>query len=638
MKNPDLAFSVTATSTATADHLANTAFSLLCENLTSYGNVLSEGHKAALLEVNRVYSRIALGLSVGRVAVPLDTGMGKTQSVIAFCTALHRLSHSGVGVLICQSKVEALCDLKRQLLNLGVPEEAVGLMHTYKHGPEGLDASGKLLDGYATLPATHDPSSHQILLVSHQRIRGQKTQQFNVFRDQPRSLCVWDESLITSDVQYLLLSDLKVAVFGWGVYTEGQPHCEPLRQYLDSCVETLMSALGEAKAGHPAVVVELPRLSDDEWKFYSDIIKDYRSDEVLVKTRLTQFLDMAKKPVRVVHSQDEGIVQYTINVPSELDRVVVLDASWHIRKLERLDATISLIDSSSVVEGLKLYDNVIVRQLFAYSGRNSLAKEPEAVAWSAKEVAEVIRRDVPLDQGIVIFTFKAKTKDDPVNRFRADLERSGVDLEATIETIGRDGRVQARPRVNVLTWGMHEGLNDFSYCQNVILVGVLRQRGINLMASAIGQKDDLSASVSPTELTEVINGELAHVVFQALGRGSCRMVNNGHAWPMNAWIIHPSIDLQDTLDKVMQGVRWDVWVPLDESQCKAVQIHRAALHIRLALLRLSPEVTSISIRKLRKEAGLEGIPDKTFGVSRERAEKGLQGWYREKNSFHRNWY
>jgi hypothetical protein len=636
MKLIDLPLAVTSAQTSTdVDHLAATAFQLLCDNLISYGNVLSEAHMAALLDVNKLYSHLALGLDVGRVAVPLDTGMGKTQSVVAFCIALHRLSLSGVSVLICQSKVEALCDLKRQLLRLGIPEEAVGLMHTYKHAPEGIDPQGRLLEGYASMPATSTPWMHQFLLVSHQRIRGQKTEQFNVFNERPRNLCIWDESLIASDVQFHLLNQLDIDAYEWAVHAKGHSLCQPVKRYLNECVDRLLLALQEAKAGGPAVVVELPTLSDDHRTTYEEIIKSHWSVDGLTKVRLLQFLDMARAPVRVVNNKDEGIVQYSISVPTELDRVAVLDASWYIRKLERMDATITVIGSNNVGAGLKRYDNVVVHQLFANSGRTSVASKAKAVAWTAKEVAEVIRKDVPLNQGIVIFTFKARAKDDPVLRFRAELESAGIDLDATVEVLARDGQVQHRPRINLLTWGMHEGLNDFSYCENVFLVGVLRQRAISLMASAIGQLDDLNASVSGTELDGIITTEQAHVVFQALGRGSCRMVDNGHAHPMRAWLIHPYIDLQDVLDQIMVGVRWEEWVPMDDSMCKEALIDRTALRIKLALTGLPDDVSSISSRRLKEISGLEGVKPRTFTEARDRAEKSLGSWNRQKNTFHR---
>ena len=237
--------------------LARSAHRLLVENLTGYGNVLNDDHAAALLDVNCLYARLALGEQTGRWAVPMDTGMGKTQSVLAFCATLYQRGLSSVGILICQSKVEALCDLKRQLLAIGASEDAIGVLHNYKHDPEAVDSQGRPLEGYASLPSTDNPSGHQILLVTHQRIRGQKLDQFNVFKGRSRSLCIWDESLIASDVQFLLLKDLRADTASWGVHVEDHVNCQPALRYLNDCVSRLQGALKEAKAGSPDVIIEL---------------------------------------------------------------------------------------------------------------------------------------------------------------------------------------------------------------------------------------------------------------------------------------------------------------------------------------------------------------------------------------------
>src|SRR5260370_41015139 len=53
----------------------------------------------------------------------------------------------------------------------------------------------------------------------------------------------------------------------------------------------------------------------------------------------------------------------------------------------------------------------------------------------------------------------------------------------------------------------------------------------------------------------------AHCVYQALSRGSCRMIVNGEAMPMKAWIIHHDDTLETTIRAAMPGVRWGEWRP-----------------------------------------------------------------------------
>jgi len=49
--------------------------------------------------------------------------LGKTQSVIALCEAFHELKRADISVAVAASKVEALCEVKRDMLRAGIPED-----------------------------------------------------------------------------------------------------------------------------------------------------------------------------------------------------------------------------------------------------------------------------------------------------------------------------------------------------------------------------------------------------------------------------------------------------------------------------------------------------------------------------------
>jgi hypothetical protein len=62
-------------------------------------------------------------------------------------------------------------------------------------------------------------------------------------------------------------------------------------------------------------------------------------------------------------------------------------------------------------------------------------------------------------------------------------------------------------------------------------------------------------------VNEVKPSEIAHCVYQALSRGSCRTSIEGEAALMKAWIIHPEATLEDDIKTAMPGVRWTEWAP-----------------------------------------------------------------------------
>jgi hypothetical protein len=69
----------------------------------------------------------------------------------------------------------------------------------------------------------------------------------------------------------------------------------------------------------------------------------------------------------------------------------------------------------------------------------------------------------------------------------------------------------------------------------------------------LGQTDNLRGAVSFKYVAELINTECAHAAYQALSRGSCRTIENGHTKSMNAWLIHRDARIRKELEKVMLG-------------------------------------------------------------------------------------
>ena len=49
---------------------------------------------------------------------------------------------------------------------------------------------------------------------------------------------------------------------------------------------------------------------------------------------------MAHEEVRVINTGQGGVIQYEISVPRELRNIIILDASYPVRRLMQLDRTI----------------------------------------------------------------------------------------------------------------------------------------------------------------------------------------------------------------------------------------------------------------------------------------------------------
>jgi hypothetical protein len=164
------------TSVTLTSSLAEHAFAIVVRDLEGFGNSPTDKHRQALRRIVETYSAMARGEITGRFAFDLPTGCGKTQSVVAWCQAVHECQ-SGHSVVIAASKVEELCDIKRNLIDKGVPADRIGLIHSKAYDPdyaeEWLQTRNpqvfKATAGrreYASLPSTSDNETRPFLLVT----------------------------------------------------------------------------------------------------------------------------------------------------------------------------------------------------------------------------------------------------------------------------------------------------------------------------------------------------------------------------------------------------------------------------------------------------------------------------------------
>jgi hypothetical protein len=267
--------------------LTDRAFARLVSNLEGFGNRLTEKHREALYCVVGRFTMLANGAVSGRFAYDLPCGGGKTQAIVAWCAACHELGLP-YSVAVCASKVEALCDLKRDLMANGVPEEKIGLIHSY--GPKG-----------ASLPPTEGNEERQFLLVTHARVRSpQALAQFNTYRGRARSFVIYDESLFISEHRAIGRLELESALGWWGPRAKSSP--EPLKvealEYLTAAWDQLEGELRAQREGRSPQIVRLPAVDPDKLEGF------IRAVGSGVTEPLVALLRMSQEPLRVVVSSN----------------------------------------------------------------------------------------------------------------------------------------------------------------------------------------------------------------------------------------------------------------------------------------------------------------------------------------------
>lgn len=608
--------------------LTATAYKLLVSNLESYGNTLSEDHWTALYELISRYTLMIQGKLEGRVAYGIDTGMGKTESIVALVTAINQLNLDHASVLVCQSKVEGLCSLKRKMMAMGVPEAKIGLIHSYDYDPTMLDINGKPREGsYASLPATPIDEQRQFQLVTHNRVRGGSgITRYNTYKDAPRSLAIWDESLLISDSVSINEKELVKAVHNIGVdYRNINTHTG-LLSYLEQSLAYIKAELKAQAEGGVVSRLTLPTIDAEAKRIYIGLLEQISGSRSYKQTLLS-LMNIASQDLRMLRTgQGEGVVSYKQSIPSELNKVIILDASWWIRELQKLDPTITDTPTKFINSSLKRYDHVTVHQMFSRGGRTSLTKDFNGSREQRKipkEIAAVIK-SIPDTEGILIFTYIHRVGEpDFITILKDDLAHCGINLEQTVQTKVK-GKLVDVPRVNFLTWGSETSLNEYSYCSNVILAGILHRSHLDIGSSILGQQDNLTQSLSNLEIKRIHDTELAHLAFQALSRGSCRAIDNGYARPMKAWIIHSDISIKTILESVMTGVKWEIWDEVD-SDNKGV-IARTTLIILSYLVNQPQDRPKVSTSVMRKELDLTSLASTTWTKALSSAMNKTNSW------------
>jgi hypothetical protein len=609
------------------EHLNSLALEILLTELRSFGNKLNDDHVNALKKLLSSYTSMARGELMGRVAFPLGTGLGKTSSIRAWIIAAHQegLLGSAVSLAVACSRIEALADLKRDLVRAGVPAEQVGLIHSYTYNPElaravlAREEGAKLLPNHATEERTEDCSKCPIVLVSHSKVlNGHDRAAYETFQGKPRDLIIWDESLIATDSIAVTLAQLRRSK-GYLPDLHVHPTGAVAEYWLANAIAQLEAEAAAQLAGAEPKVMMLtgvtPEMLEEFRSAVSMVEAELRKPRLLdpLRTVMDFSCTLARVCVKMGNGMNDNLTAaYGIRVPDHLN-MVVLDASASIRMLQTMDPKLIVAD---VPTAAKRWDNVTIKHMRVPGGRTSIEghfRKPRESRWIPKELARIIK-GAPAYEGVVIFSFKHRgEKDvDVLGTLMSDLEHHGVDLGAKV----KDAKGNEKDRVLTATWGMETGLNTFAHCKHVILLGVIRQDWKDLVASIIAQKRDLLVEVTTDEVAAVAATEVAHVVYQALSRGHARVVEGGQAGEMAGYIIEEDRQdrLKDDLDPVMPGATWADWGrPKEAGKLpggRPAKVPALALKLKFELGDLIPR----DVRDLRKMAPevCEGVNGKTL--------------------------
>ncbi|MEQ9453600.1 MAG: hypothetical protein RLN76_03260 [Phycisphaeraceae bacterium] len=553
-----------------------------------------------------------------RVAVPLATGLGKTTCVKALGTVLTkdpRLDHLSIAVSSFQ--VVQLFEIREHLLAQGVPASKVAIVHSLS----SEDANG--------VPSSTDDEvdKAQIVLITHARVRSKlRAQRVNDswknYRGCRRGLLIYDESLLMTDHAGIVAEDLLTEIDS--VYYK-----VILKNQEDKALQRAWRAIEEPRQVIKQLVANpdsknntVPALlidSEDRWDLEAAIAKTrFRTPP----DYFLEYLRFAGQPAKQSVRHTNSILVWGYAVDKSIPRVVVLDASFPVRELCRLDE--DFIDLSTADEHhyrvlskelayrLKTYERVTVHQLVRGSGFGSLFAEvqKDGVGTWAREVKKVIESRP--DERFLVFVHKPRRTSGlkPKRLNGVDLDPASYSLRNHLLSQLDEGD---RDRVQVTTWGNETGFNSWGEVPNIILCGVVQPSGAAYEAGILAQSKDPSRLFDKGLYARVRTSEKAHRFFQALSRGRSRKVDrDGRARSSRAWLIDDSPDLQSEMLKVMPGAEWVEWEPEFYRAGRRGAVTTEAVRKITPVLREMPPGGKLSSQALKEQSGLKHLKPVEF--------------------------
>lgn len=550
-----------------SEELVRVAHAHWLNSLRKNGNHPGPNHQDAGWQLLRAMVDQLYGVRTGRFAYAVPCGGGKTQAVVALLSAMFTLGLFGSKtVLVVAQEVKALSNIKRKLLEAGLPERAVGIVH------------GKTDAAY---PSTGD-EKRPIMLATHARVQrdGSLPECCRNGQGLLHDLVIWDEALMSAEAVCLGLAPTLTAL---GHFAE---RCATVGK----ASERLRLAAYHERAGQEAgrAACELtPLITEEE----ADLIdRELQAVGYLDKTELvlkeqalhgTRLVRNAFSLVDPRNGQSAGLMRYAVKVTDMLSNIVILDASHAIDELRQADRTIRA-GTTEAMTNFKDFSTVTAIHYPVASGRSTIKADGKAVLQAVR-----IAKELPDHEPVLFVTFK----DWHERRLIADLQEAGVPVVL--------GESSAKSSRRVITWGKHTSDNSYTHCKHVVLVGLHRLPLVSTASQLAAQRRDLTHRLDKGSLLSLEQSVIAGNAMQAMNRGCMRLTDaEGMAHPMTVHIIAKD-DLRPVLGKAMPGLRWET-----AAVKQPTRTEDAARQITEYLMAFPQTETGVSTRRLYADCGI----------------------------------
>lgn len=452
----------------------------------------------------------------------LDPGVGKTQTIIHATKNIP----SNVGVLICVARLEEIESLQEAM---GLSREETGIYTS----DEELNLRGAI-----------DADKARVLFTTQQMVdrRLKDGSKFNdlkqfYFRGKPRSVRIWDESMLPGEELTLSVVDLG-----------GIPKL--LRRKDQALKDKLLQDAGKISQLSDGSTYQVPDLeeahdiSSIEMQYLIELIpKEHKRDRKALET----LWRLSGKLVAV--TRDNGgntILDYRDHLPDDFAPVLILDASARVRRTYEHWAK-SRGNLVKLKEARKSYRNLTVHHWNTGGGKDSWRKKQRGLV---DGIAATINSK-PEEQWLVV-----------IHKDEGNDEKGGIpDLSKAIGDLVKGDK----SRVQYLTWGNHVATNDYVDVPNVILAGTLFYPPSTYATRARASKGiKASEKLSADDFQDIELGEHSHLILQAMCRGSVRKCIKDACSTCDGYIIaykNTGID-EKLLAEIFPDSKLEIWKPV----------------------------------------------------------------------------
>jgi hypothetical protein len=531
--------------------LSDTVITDILSFLHDNGSSLTDqGLIAASALVETLEAGLRGNLDREYVLASMDPGMGKTLTVSRFLKAWSdRGFDPSSSVLMAFARIEQIVEF---IQSSGLATSDIAVLT----GDKKANALG-VPEG--------DHGSARVMFTTHEMIRRRTRMRSFAdaadfhFQDQPRTLRVWDESLVLAEGIALRLDDIDGLA---SKFRQVSPK-------FIAAVEEFQTTLRIAPVN---TLVDVPEELADLIPWHNGAARSHRpvSKLAALSGGLALLVDGG--------SQGKALVGVGPSLPSDFAPVVILDASGRVRPTyevwEKHRGNLRRLP-----EAKNDYRRLYLHLWERASGKATLAR-PQDRAEVVNAIAEVINKDDTSEWLIVHF----KERDDILRELKLAVNHD------------------AERRVVPLTWGRHDATNAFAHISNVVVIGQLTYGDMNVHALAC------AAAGLPTTVKDQIDpgdfqwGEFQHHLLQALSRASVRKSRSGLAGPCRALVVStPSPQTRRRVQATFPGCELIDWRPVE----KPLAAHVAAAADYLRERFADPAVLKVSKADVRQHLGME---------------------------------